>query len=124
MPLDKFQEQVVNSTDNKILCLAAAGGGKTFTLLSRINHLIAEGVDPFSILALTFTNAAATEMRGRYEIANPGKIIPEFRTFHSFCYSLICKDYAVRTPLGYSPVPGIASEDQEKEIKTLKEEKK
>lgn len=116
MSLDKFQEQVVNSTDNKILCLAAAGGGKTFTLLSRINHLIAEGVDPFSILALTFTNAAATEMRGRYEIANPGKIIPEFRTFHSFCYSLICKDYAVRTALGYSSVPGIASEEQEKEI--------
>lgn len=116
MPLDKFQEQVVNSTDNKILCLAAAGGGKTFTLLSRINHLIAEGVDPFSILALTFTNAAATEMRGRYEAANPGKIIPEFRTFHSFCYSLICKDYAVRTALGYSSVPGIASEEQEKEI--------
>ena len=116
MPLDKFQEQVVNSTENKILCLAGAGAGKTRTMIDRINHLIAEGVEPFSILALTFTHAAATEMRERYEVANPGKVIPEFRTFHSFCYSLICKDLAVRTALGYSSIPDIASEEQEKEI--------
>ena len=77
MGLDKFQEQVVTSTENKILCLAGAGSGKTTVLLNRINHLIAEGVEPFSILALTFTHAAATEMRERYEVANPGKVIPE-----------------------------------------------
>ena len=116
MPLDKFQEQVVTSTENKILCLAGAGAGKTRTMIDRINHLIAEGVEPFSILALTFTHAAATEMRERYEVANPGKVIPEFRTFHSFCYSLICKDIAVRTALGYSSIPDIASTEQEKEI--------
>lgn len=116
MGLDKFQEQVVNSTDNKILCLAGAGAGKSYTLLSRIDRLIAEGVPAFSILALTFTNAAATEMRNRFEVQNDCKVIPEFRTFHSFCYGLLCKDTAVRTTLGYSSVPDIASDSQEKEI--------
>ena len=116
MGLDKFQEQVVAATDNKILCLAAAGSGKTKSMLSRINHIISNGVDPTHILALTFTRAAATEMRERYEIANPGKAIPEFRTFHSFSYSIICKDYAIRNALGYSSIPDIASSEQEKEI--------
>ncbi len=118
MGLDNYQEQVVNSTDKKILCLAGAGAGKSKTLLARIERLIQDGVQPFSILALTFTHAAAADMRERYENDNPGKLIPEFRTFHSFSYSLICKDYAIRTALGYDTIPDIASPEQEKELST------
>lgn len=116
MPLDEYQELVVNSTDKKILCLAGAGAGKSHSLLSRIYRLIDDGVLPSQILVLTFTNAAAAEMRERFRNARMGAISPEFRTFHSFSYSLICRDYTVRTALGYDKVPNIASEEFEKEI--------
>lgn len=117
MGLNKEQQMAVDSNAERILCLAAAGSGKTKSMISRISRLTDEGVDPKSILALTFTNNAAAEMKGRYEMANPGKEVPEFRTFHAFCYSILCKDPNIRMALGYFSVPEIASEAQEKAIK-------
>ena len=116
MGLNDEQLQAVNSKSDRILCLAGAGAGKTFTFIERITKLVADGAIPSSILALTFTNAAAAEMKARYEAKNVGKEIPEFRTFHSFCYSILCKDVNIRAALGYDNVPDIASEDQEKDI--------
>ena len=121
--MDKFnpeQLEAINSNDRTILCLAAAGAGKTKTLLARIERLIKDGVDPRSILALTFTNAAAFEMKERYKQI-PGidlNNVPEFRTFHSFCYSLIVKDQDVRSRLGYSKIPELCDDAHLKEIKT------
>lgn len=114
--LNKEQLQAVNSKSDRILCLAGAGAGKTATMLERISNLVSNGVAPSSIMALTFTNAAAAEMRERYESKNVGKETPEFRTFHSFCYSIVCKDFNILTALGYEKVPMIASEEQEKAI--------
>lgn len=116
MGLNQEQLQAVNSKSDRILCLAGAGAGKTFTFIERIAKLVNDGASPSSILALTFTNAAAAEMKARYEAKNLGKEIPEFRTFHSFCYSILCKDANIRSALGYTNVPDIASEDQEKDI--------
>ena len=116
MSLNKEQLQAVNSNSDRILCLAGAGAGKTKSFIDRISRLVDDGVAPSSILALTFTNAAAAEMRSRYEDKNIGKGVPEFRTFHSFCYSVLCKDPAVRSALGYDGVPGIATDEQEKAI--------
>ena len=96
MPLNKEQLQAVNSNSDRILCLAGAGAGKTKSFIERISRLVQDGVAPSSILALTFTNAAAAEMRSRYEDKNIGTEIPEFRTFHSFCYSVLCKDRIYR----------------------------
>ena len=117
MGLNKEQQQAVDSNADRILCLAGAGAGKTFTMIERISRLVGDGVSPSSILALTFTNAAGAEMKSRYEKKHPNEITPEFRTFHSFCYSIVCRDPAIRTALGYDSVPGIASEEQEKDIK-------
>lgn len=114
--LNNEQLQAVNSKSDRILCLAGAGAGKTKTMIDRIMHLVDEGTPPSSIMALTFTNAAAAEMKERYSHLNIGKEIPEFRTFHSFCYSIVCRDINIREALGYSEVPVIASEEQEKEI--------
>jgi DNA helicase-2/ATP-dependent DNA helicase PcrA len=114
--LDDYQEASATSSAKHIVCLAGAGGGKTRTLLGRIDYLISLGVLPSTILAFTFTRVAAAEMRERYEKEHPGELIPEFRTFHSFCYSLLCKDSAIRNALGYTKIPDIASEDREKEI--------
>jgi len=113
--LNKEQQEVVDSTANKILVLAGAGTGKTHCMLARIKKLVNEGVDPTSILVLTFTNAAAYNMNFRYNSDSVGKfkkISPEFKTFHAFCYSLIANDVEVRSELGYSKVPGILSESE------------
>lgn len=117
MGLNNEQLQAVNSNSDRILCLAGAGAGKTTVMLERIARLVTDGVPPTSILALTFTNAAGAEMRSRYENKHPGEQTPEFRTFHSFCYAIVCKDPNIRAALGYDGVPGIASEEQEKAIK-------
>lgn len=117
MGLNKEQQLAVDSNAKKICCLAAAGSGKTTVLISRISRLISDGVLPNQILALTFTVAAAAEMRERFEAMHPGMISPEFRTFHSFSYSLLCKDWAVRHALGYDSIPEIASDEFEEEIR-------
>lgn len=116
--LNEQQQQAVDSNSMKILCLAGAGAGKTATMIERITRLTNEGVNPMSILVLTFTNAAGFEMKERYKNANPGKAIPEFRTFHSFCYSLIVKDKSVRNTLGYIDVPTIVEEVELKKVET------
>lgn len=121
MNANNEQLQAINSSSDRILCLAGAGAGKTATMVERISRLINTGIDPSSILALTFTNAAAAEMKERFERKNPGKETPEFRTFHSFCYSILCKDPNIRQALGYAEVPMIASDEQ---IKGLEEKAK
>lgn len=123
MDLNEQQQAVVNSNASKILCLAGAGTGKTRTLIARIQRLVADGVDPRSILVLTFTNAAAFEMEQRF---SQGKFrsaySPKFGTFHSFCYGLIVSDPAIRNLIGYTEVPNVATDIQVKEITKLAEQ--
>lgn len=116
--LNKQQQEAVNCNAPKIVCLAGAGTGKTFTLIERIARIARETNRPDQILALTFTNAAAFEMRDRYKRNFPGVITPEFRTFHSFCYSLICEDNSILKKLGYSKVPKVADEGAAKRAET------
>ena len=61
--LNEQQMEAVLCDHPRILCLAGAGVGKTTVMLARISHLVDTGIDPSSILALTFTNAAAFEMK-------------------------------------------------------------
>lgn len=113
--LNAAQKQAVYSDAPKILCLAGAGTGKTFSLVQRIIRLGQE-VDPESILALTFTNNAAFEMRTRYRKAVDNPRQPEFRTFHGFCYNLITNDSAILHELGYKRVPKIYDKNQQKKL--------
>lgn len=116
--LNEKQLAVVNSTANKILCLAGAGAGKTHTMIERISKLVSDGVNPESILVLTFTNAAAAEMKCRYLAKYESDKTPEFRTFHSFCYNLICSDAEVRHAIGYVDVPSIIQDVTYKKFQT------
>ena len=108
MKLNEAQQFAVDCNDKRIVCLSGAGTGKSTTMIQRVCRLIDDGVDPTSILALTFTNVAAFEMREKFKKQKPGCIFPEFRTFHSFCYHLLSRDQEVREALGYSKVPAIA----------------
>ena len=116
--LNKEQQSVVDSNSSKILVLAGAGAGKTHTMLERIDRLVKEGTPATRILVLTFTNAAAFEMRERYKSNHSSKITPEFKTFHSFCYHLLIIDKSIRDYLGYSEVPKVISESELKKVET------
>jgi len=82
--LNNAQRQAVESGNEPLLIIAGAGTGKTRTLTERIRHLLEQGVDPGSVIAVTFTNKAAKEMRERTAEATKGGIQPWIGTFHSF----------------------------------------
>ena len=87
--LTEPQCDAVRHRDGPLLVLAGPGSGKTTVVTRRIAHLIAHGVQPWQILALTFTNKAAGEMRERI-CALLGAAVDDYRaptvaTFHSFC---------------------------------------
>lgn len=114
--LNDGQREAIFSDASKIVCLAGAGTGKTYALIERISRLVSSGVDPNSILALTFTNAAAFEMLTRYDTLHPNSDHPMFKTFHGFCYDLLASNKSIRLHLGYTDVPDIADEFMQKEI--------
>lgn len=97
--LNPAQADAANTLSGPILILAGAGSGKTKTLTHRIANLIAHGISPQNILAVTFTNKAAREMRNRLykilepEIADgssaPRNFMPYMGTFHGVCVKIL-----------------------------------
>jgi DNA helicase-2/ATP-dependent DNA helicase PcrA len=115
--LNPQQRRAVESTEGPLLILAGAGSGKTRVITYRIAHLIENlRVPPETILAVTFTNKAAQQMKERVAAllgGSPGDSGPHISTFHSFCVRVLRRDI---DRLGYNRDFSIYDEEDQQRL--------
>ena len=118
--LNDMQRQAVLTTEGPLLLLAGAGSGKTRVLTHRIAYLIEKGVRPFNILAITFTNKAAREMKERVSAITPRGDEVWVSTFHSTCVRILRREI---DKIGYSNRFSIYdTDDSERLVKDILKE--
>ncbi|QLA17289.1 ATP-dependent helicase [Desulfolutivibrio sulfoxidireducens] len=114
--LNPAQYQAVTATDGPLLVIAGAGSGKTRTIVYRLARLVQMGVDPASILLLTFTRKASQEMLARASmlLGHGGETLPGVcgGTFHAFAYAVLRRHHqALGFPQGFSVIDRADAED-------------
>ena len=120
--LNPAQREAALCTSGPLLVLAGAGSGKTRVLTMRIAHMVAdEAIKPWQVLAITFTNKAAAEMRERLGDLLPGSTRGMWVcTFHAMCVRILREDAGL---LGYRPNFTIYDDDDSKRlVKTIMEQ--
>ena len=116
--LNPMQQKAVAQKDGAVLILAGAGSGKTGALTVRIASMLEHGIRPYNILAITFTNKAAKEMRDRVDaLAGAAAQDIWISTFHSTCVRILRREI---DKIGYSKDFSIYdADDQEKVMKEV-----
>ncbi len=111
--LNPSQREAVQTLDGPVMILAGAGTGKTRTIIYRMGHLLEKGVLPEQLLAVTFTNKAACEMRERLEEMLGAKLVKSVMigTFHSLCVQILRRGIEC---LGYKSKFSIVSGSDQK----------
>lgn len=94
MPIiaNKEQEEVIRSVNGPLLVIACPGSGKTTTMIRRIKYMIDSGIEPSSILMVTFTRDAAIEMRTKYKTMYQEIPGCTFNTLHAMCLHLLSEE--------------------------------
>ncbi len=119
--LNDSQKLAASHIDGPLLILAGAGSGKTKTITTRLAYLISLGIDPSSILTLTFTNKAATEMRQRaFDLIDEVTYPPLLCTFHKF--GLLFLKFHIKELGRKNNFVIIDSDDKKKIIKMIDKE--
>ena len=114
--LNKEQSKAVTHINGPVSVIAGAGSGKTKTLTYRIAYMITEGIDPQSIVAVTFTNKAAAEMKERVmNLVGEKGYLTQISTFHAFC-SRFLRNEITNLNQGYTRRFLIIDEDDSKQI--------
>ena len=114
---NQMQQKAIDILNGQVMLLAGPGTGKTFTIINRIEKMLSDGIKPSSILCLTFSDAAATEMRQRI-LKNMGVIASsvDVYTYHSFCNDII-KDF----PSQFELASGVKLINETQKITLMKE---
>lgn len=109
------QLEAINSKANVIVVIAGAGSGKTTVLIERISKLLSQGIRAYNVLAITFTNKAAQEMKTRLlENEGPQALEATIMTFHALCVKIIRENISHIN--GYDSNFLIIDEDDKKRI--------
>lgn len=95
MEFNKSQEEAINTVNGALLIISCPGSGKTTTMLRRIEHMVDSGIPAHQILMVTFTEAAAKEMKSRFQANHTGSAVT-FCTLHSLCLRVINESGARR----------------------------
>lgn len=95
MDFNKSQEEAINTIEGALLIISCPGSGKTTTMLRRIEHMVDSGIPAREILMVTFTEAAAKEMKSRFQKNHAGSAVT-FCTLHSLCLRIINESGARR----------------------------
>lgn len=91
--LDEYQNKAVYSKDRNVLVVAAPGSGKTTVIINKVNHIINDfKISLGNIIVITFTRAAADNMRDRYKRVFNKEIAPFFGTFHGLFYKILLRE--------------------------------
>ena len=110
------QEKVIGSEAGQLICSAAAGSGKTAVMVERVVRMIGNGADPYTFLVITFTNAAAAEMKEKIRqrlLAERKDPAMEICTIHAFCQHLIRTEFQIA---GVDPLFQICSAAQRRKL--------
>ncbi len=91
--LDNYQMKAINNKGKNTLVVAAPGSGKTTVIINRVNHIIEERkVRIGNIIVITFTRAAAENMKSRYKNLFKKDVSPFFGTFHGLFYKILLRE--------------------------------